>query len=213
MSEKKNPNPAVAGRFFRRLAVKIIFALVLAAALGGAGYFGWKKFTAVKAERLRGMVTRELNFCAELVVTKASYSEIVSIKKSAIAGMARSYSIVRYGAVIRMGIGDITQAAVYVSPDSKSVYVDLPELAVLGNDITDFEVFDEGRSIFVPIQTQEIFDEIKKSQDEVLARILETGLRQESEEHAKSLITRVLSAMGFEFITVTSSATAAEPLP
>jgi hypothetical protein len=202
MSEKKKAKSSTAGRFFKRLAVKIILTAALIAALAAAAYFGWKKLTAVKAERLRTMVTRELNYCAELSVTKTSYSEIVSIKKTAIAGMARSYSIVRYGAVIRMGFEDITQSAVYVSPDSKSAYVDLPALIVLGNDITNFEVFDEARSIFVSIQTQEIFDEIKKSQNEVLARILETGLQKESEEHAKSLITRILSAMGFENISV-----------
>jgi hypothetical protein len=203
-NDKKNNNKLVS--FFtggiKRIVIKIIIILALIAALACGGYFGYKKLMAVKVERLRMMVSRELQYCAELVVTKTSYSEIVSIKKSTMMGIARSYSIVRYNAVIRVGISDVTKSGVYVSPDGKSVYVTLPPLDVLGNDITGFEVFDEGRNIFVPIQTQEIFDEIKKSQDETLSRILESGLMKESETYTKTLVTRILSAMGFENIVV-----------
>jgi hypothetical protein len=187
----------------KKFFLKIVLVVVVVCALAFGGYFGYKKLMRTKVERLRAFVTQEISFCAELVVSKAAYSEIVSIKKSAMAGFARSYSIVRYSAVIRMGIEDVTQSGVYVSPDAKSVYVRLPPLEVLGNDVTGFEVFDEARNIFVPIRTQEIFDEIGKSQDEALARVLGEGLKKESEDHAVGLVTRILSAMGFRNITVT----------
>jgi hypothetical protein len=188
----------------KKIFLKILFAAVVIGALACAGYFGSKKLMSVKVEKLGALVSREISYCAELVVSKTAYSEIVTIKKQdELVGLARSYSIVRFKAVVRMGIADITRSGVGISPDAKTVYVNLPPLEVLGNDITEFEVFDEKQSIFVPIKTQEIFDEIRERQKEVLIGILRDGFKAESERHAVALVTRVLSAMGFENVKVT----------
>jgi hypothetical protein len=133
---------------------------------------------------------------------KNTYSNIVTLKRSTLWGLARSYAIVRYTAVARVGVADLTQSEVHISEDAKSVVLRLPPVAVLSNAITSQEVFDESTNVFVPINTQEIFAEIDRSREDTLAALLADGLITEAETYAVTLMTRILTAMGFTSIRV-----------
>jgi hypothetical protein len=195
MAAKKN-------RQVTKIVTRLCLILVIAGALCVGGWFGWKGLTAVKSERLRAMVSRELQYCAELTTVKNTYSNIVTLKRSTFWGLARSYTIVRYTAVARVGIADLTKSEVHISEDANSVVLRLPPVEVLSNAITSQEVFDESKNVFVPITTQEIFDEIDLSRDETLAAMVADGLVAEAETSTVTLMTRILAAMGFTSVTV-----------
>jgi hypothetical protein len=183
------------------IVTRLCKVLLIAWFLFIGGWFCWQRFTAVKAERLRAMVSRELQYCAELSVVKNTYSNIVTLKRSTLWGLARSYAIVRYTAVARVGIADLTKREVQVGADAKSVVLRLPPVEVLSNAIVSQEVFDEVTNVFVPITTQELFDEIDRSRDETLAALIADGLITEAQNYTVTLMTRILTAMGFAAIT------------
>jgi phosphate/sulfate permease len=185
-----------------KIVTRLCTVLLIAVLLCIGGWFGWQRLTAVKAERLRAMVSRELQYCAELSVVKNTYSNIVTLKRSTFFGLARSYAIVRYTAVARVGIADLTKSEVRVGEDAKSVVLRLPPVEVLSNAIVGQEVFDEVTNVFVPITTQELFDEIDRSRDETLAALIADGLITEAQNYTVTLMTRILTAMGFAAITV-----------
>jgi hypothetical protein len=191
-----------AHRFTGKLVMRLCTVLLIAGLLAVGGWFGWQRLTAVKAERLRAMVSRELRYCAELSVVKNTYSNIVTLKRSTFFGLARSYTIVRYTAVARVGIADLTKSEVVVSGDGKSVVLRLPPVEVLSNAITSQAVFDETTNIFLPINTQEVFDEIDLSREETLAALIAEGLITEAETYTVTLMTRILTAMGFTSVTI-----------
>jgi hypothetical protein len=186
----------------RKVVTRLCLILVIAGALCVGGWFGWQRLTAVKVERLRAMVSSELQYCAELSVVKNTYSNVVTLKRSTLWGLARSYAIVRYTAVARVGIADLTKSEVQISEDAKSVVLRLPPVELLSNDIVRQEIFDESRNVFVPITTQEIFDEIDLSRKETLSSLIAEGLITEAETYTVTLMTRILTAMGFTSVIV-----------
>ena len=186
----------------RKIMIRLCLSLAIAGALCVGGWFGWQRLTAVKVERLRAMVSRELQYCAELTTVKNTYSNIVTLKRSTLWGLARSYTIARYTAVARVGIADLTKSEVHISEDGKSVVLRLPPVEVLSNAIVSQEVFDESRNVFVPITTQEVFDEIDRSREETLPALVAEGLVTEAETYTVTLMTRILTAIGFTSIRV-----------
>jgi hypothetical protein len=209
-TEKEPEMPRKPARKIRRkkagrgrvIVIRLCLALVLAGVLCVGAYLGWQRFTAVKVERLRAMVSRELQYCAELSVVKNTYSNIVTLKRSTLWGLARSFTIVRYTAVARVGIADLTKSEVQIGGEAKSVVLHLPPVEVLSNAITGQEVFDEMTNVFLPISTQDIFDEIDLSREETLDALIADGLIIEAEAYTITLMTRILTAMGFTTITV-----------
>ena len=119
-----------------KILFKIIVILALVCSLFFGGKFGWQKLGEVKTEKSSAIVFRELQKCAELAVVKNTYSDIISIKKTRIAGLAKTYRIVKYTGLIRGGISDISKAKISVSNRRKSVKVELPPVEVLSNDIS-----------------------------------------------------------------------------
>ena len=190
-------------KFLNTVLTKIIIALILAAAILFGGKFGWQKLGEIKTEKSSALVFRELKRCAELVTVKNTYSDIISIKKTRIAGLAKSYSIVKYTGVIRGGISDIKKAKFTVSERGRSVEVVLPPIEVLSNDISSIEIFDEGKSAFVSISAQEIMAEIRFNQESASAEILETGFLKEAQDQAVRITESFLFAAGFEKVSVT----------
>ncbi|WP_147615753.1 DUF4230 domain-containing protein [Treponema pectinovorum] len=189
-------------KILQSLVFKIVFFAFVLCALGSGSYILKKKLTAISIHSNRSLISGELKNCQELSTLKYGYSEIVSIKKTRIAGLAKSFSIVRYSAVIRVGIIDFGKATIEVSATKKKVYVKLPVCEILSNEITDMEVFDEARSVFVPIATQEIFDLIKESQAEKQQSLIEAGIIKEAQERSVNLTKSILSALGFSDIRV-----------
>ena len=186
----------------RRLLLKIIFAALLLCALGAGAYFGRKKITEIKLAKKYMRIERQLVLCRELVTVKLRYSEIVSIKKSGALGVAKSYSIVKYSGVARAGIADVSKIAAIVSKDGKSVSISLPKSELLGNEIASQEIFDEKRSIFVPITMKEIFDGIEESRASAAERLVAEGLLDDADVQARAVLRASMTALGFENVTI-----------
>ena len=205
-SEPKEKIPAkknkIILRLFNKVLLKVLLILILATILFFGGKFGWKKLGEIKTEKSSAIVFRELVRCSELVTVKNSYSDIISIKKTRIAGFAKTFSIIKYTGVIRGGIADISQAKISVSQRGKSVSVILPSVEVLSNDISNIEVFDESKSIFVTISLKDVMNEIRFNQESSSAEILETGFLGEAESQAVKIVESVLKAAGFEEVSV-----------
>ena len=187
---------------FVTVFLRLIFFIVLIGAIVFGGYFGWKKFTQVKTEKLHTAVSRTLTACAELTLYKMSYTDVVAIKKSAALGLAKSYSIVKYSGLLRAGIKNFEDIIFTISDDRKTITVSIPPSELLGNDIVTMRVFDEKNNIFVPINTQEIFDEIEEAKDESAKEILAEGLLDDADNRAELYIKQVLTSFGFESIEI-----------
>ena len=185
-----------------KILTRIILILALITALFFGGKFSWQKLGEIKTEKSSAIVFRELEKCAELVTAKNTYSDIISIKKTRIAGFAKSFSIIKYTGVIRGGIKDISQAQVKIYDRGRKVKVLLPKMEILSNDISSIEVFDEGKSIFVSISVKEIMEEIRFNQETASAEILETGFLSEAESHAAKIFKSILYASGFKEVEV-----------
>ena len=186
----------------RLLLLKIVLAAVLLCALGAGAYFGWKKITEIKLAKKYMRIERQLVLCRELVTVKLRYSEIVSIKKSGALGVAKSYSIVKYSGVARAGIADVSKIAPTVSRDGKSVSLTLPKSELLGNEIASQEIFDEKRSIFVPITMKEIFDGIEESRAGAAERLVAEGLLDDADAQAQAVLRASMTALGFENVAI-----------
>ena len=185
-----------------KILTRIILILALITALFFGGKFSWQKFGEIKTEKSSAIVFRELEKCAELVTAKNTYSDIISIKKTRIAGFAKSFSIIKYTGIIRGGIKDISKAQVKISERGKKARVILPKMEVLSNDISSIEVFDESKSIFVSISIKEIMEEIRFNQETASTEILETGFLSEAESHAAKIFESILYASGFKEVEV-----------
>ena len=186
----------------RYLLLKIVLAAVLLSALAAAAYFGRRKFFEVKLAKKYMRIERQLVLCSELVTVKVRYSEIVSIKKSGALGVAKSYSIVKYSGVARAGIADVSKIVPTVSKDGKSVSLTLPKSELLGNEIAFQEVFDEKRSIFVPITMKEIFEGIEESKTSAGERLIAEGLLDDADAQAKAALRASMTALGFENVAI-----------
>ena len=186
----------------RRLLLKIVLAALLLCALGAGAYFGAKKISAVKLAKKYMRIERQLVLCRELVTVKLRYSEIVSIKKSGALGVAKSYSIVKYSGIARAGIADVSKITATVSKDGKSVSLTLPKSELLGNEIASQEVFDEKRSIFVPITMKEIFDGIEGSRASAAERLVSEGLLEDADAQAQTVLRASMTALGFENVAI-----------
>ena len=186
----------------RYLLLKIVLAAVLLSALAAAAYFGRRKFFEVKLAKKYMRIERQLVLCSELVTVKVRYSEIVSIKKSGALGVAKRYSIVKYSGVARAGIADVSKIVPTVSKDGKSVSLTLPKSELLGNEIAFQEVFDEKRSIFVPITMKEIFEGIEESKTSAGERLIAEGLLDDADAQAKAALRASMTALGFENVAI-----------
>ncbi|MCR4733580.1 MAG: DUF4230 domain-containing protein [Treponema sp.] len=193
-SEKKSKIPSA---FF----IKLIVILSLIIVICIAGLIFYIKFANPTIENRRLLVDEQLSYCQELVTVKYRYSDIVSVKKS--VSISTSYAIVKYDGIIRIGIADMAMVDYEVYNHGKSVRLTIPAPEILGNDIVSQSVFDEHRSIFVPLTMEEVFVEIDKARQEQLDDVLQKGqLLDEAAEYAKRIITLSMKACGFEEVLV-----------
>lgn len=194
----KKKNKKSVSPFFNKIIVRLVWIIILLAIFAGASYFAIKKLTKVEKESKFAMIDKQLSYCQELVTAKYRYSDIVTIKKT--SGFAKSYSIIKYTGLLRVGIADFTDISYNLSLDGKTVKIKLPEAEILGNDIVKQEVFDEKDSIFVPISTQEIFDEIDNARFQTQEDMLAEGILEDAELYAQQIIRQFLLSLGFEKI-------------
>lgn len=183
-----------------RFLTKIIIILFLLIVLLGGGYFVFQKKFTPKKEVNVAIVMSQLTLCQELVTAKNRYSDIVTVNKS--KWMGKSYTIVKYTGIIRLGISDITQSDIEIFNDGKSLKIKLPDVEVLGNDIESQEVFDESHNIFIPITLDEVFTELEKSKTNTLEELIDDGILDEARINAKRIIQNIMLAAGFEEVIV-----------
>ncbi len=186
--------------FFKKIAVRIIWIVILVLLFAGASYYTIKKITKVESETKHSLVERQLSFCQELVTTKYRYSDIVTLKKS--SGFAKSYSIIKYSGLMRVGIADFTDISYNLSIDGKTIKVKLPKAEILGNELVSQSVFDEKQSVFIPISTQEIFDEIDSARREYEDEMIAEGILDQARLYASNIITQFLLSAGFEKVII-----------
>ena len=184
----------------KKIIVRVIVGIVIALVLLCGGYFGFKHFGIVRTESKIALVDRQLSYCQELVTAKYRYSDIITLKKS--SGFAKSYSIIKYTGLIRAGIADITDVSYSVSLDGKTITLTVPPAEILGNEIVSQGVFDEKQSIWVPISTQEVFDEIEKAKTAAMEDMIAEGVLDEAREYAVRVITQFMLALGFEDVKI-----------
>ena len=184
----------------KKIFVRVLVVIVVVLVLLCGGYFGFKHFGIVRTESKIALVDRQLSYCQELVTAKYRYSDIITLKKS--SGFAKSYSIIRYTGLIRAGIADITDVSYSVSLDGKTITLTVPQAEILGNEIVSQGVFDEKQSIWVPISTQEVFDEIEKAKSEAVEEMITEGVLEEAREYAVRVITQFMLALGFEDVKI-----------
>ncbi len=194
----KKKNQKSVSPFFNKIIVRLVWIIILLAIFAGASYFAITKLTKVEKESKFAMIDKQLSYCQELVTAKYRYSDIVTIKKT--SGFAKSYSIIKYNGLLRVGIADFTDISYNLSLDGKTVKIKLPKAEILGNDIVKQEVFDEKDSIFVPISTQEIFDEIDNARFQTQEDMLAEGILEDAELYAQQIIRQFLLSLGFEKI-------------
>lgn len=197
MEEKKTKKRAGLGT---RILLRIVSIVVIVLILLCGGFFAYKRLSVVKTESKLALVDRQLSYCQELVTAKYRYSDIITLKKS--AGFSKSYSIIKYTGLVRAGIADITDISYSVSLDGKTITLSVPAAEVLGNEIVSQSVFDEKQSVFVPISTQEIFDEIDKAKAEAVEDMIAEGVLEEAREYAVRVITQFMLALGFEEVKI-----------
>ena len=200
MREKKSKIEKKASGILAKVILRIVTIVVIAAILLVGGYFGFKKFTTVKSENKVALVDKQLSFCQELVTAKYRYSDIITLKKT--AGLAKSYSIIKYTGLVRVGIADFTDLTYSISMDGKSITLKVPQTEILGNELVSQSIFDEKRSIFVPITTQEIFDEIESAKTEAVEDMVAEGILDEARDYAVRIITQFMLALGFEEVKI-----------
>ena len=184
----------------KKIITRVIVITLLVLLLLCGGYFAFKRFGVVKTETKLAMVDHQLSDCQELVTAKFRYSDIITLKKS--AGFSKSYSIIKYTGIIRAGLADITDVSYSVSLDGKTITLSVPQAEILGNEIVSQSVFDEKQSIFIPISTQEIFDEIDKAKDEAVEEMIAEGVLEEARDYAIRIITQFMLALGFEEVKI-----------
>ena len=206
--KKQKPEKQKRDGFAKRLIMKVVLRMVTILILLGALFFisrlTFAKILKVTVAKKHALVERELAEVAELTLFKMRYSDIATIKKKNM--LAKAYSIVRYVGTVRAGIASISETEIYISEDGKIIDVILPRSEILGNDITSQEVFDEQRSIFLPITVQEIFDEIDAAKQQVAEELLGDGLLEESDARAQKLVRQMLSKLNFSEINVVTKA-------
>lgn len=194
---KRFPKP---DSLLTKIVLRVVTILVIAGIVIGCFLAVQRKYKNPEVAKKYALVEKQLSFCQELVTLKYRYSDIVSIKKT--AGFSKSYSLIKYSGIIRAGIADVTDISYSVSIDGKKVYLTIPEAEILGNEIVKQDIFDENSSIFVPITTKEIFDEIKKSQDETCQDLISDGLLEDARNYAIQIITQFMHSVGFEDVVI-----------
>ncbi len=183
-------------RLLTKILLRIFTILIIAAIVLAGGYIGLKKFTQVRQESKSALIERQLSFCQELITAKYRYSDIITLKKS--AGFSKSYSIIKYRGIIRAGIADVTDISYDVSLNGKKIILKMPDAEILGNEISDQEVFDEKQSIFVPITTQEIFDEIESARKQAAEDMIADGILNDAKLYAENIVRQFMLSIGFE---------------
>ena len=195
----KNTHPVLT-KVLVRLTTVVTLAVLATAVFIILTWHIKNTFFTEKKEIHEAMVTQQLLSVQELITQKYRYSDIITLKKS--LGFSKSYSIVKFTGIIRAGIADVSKIEFKISSDKKTIKLKVPKSEVLGNDIVEQAVFDEKRSLFVPITTQEIFEEIDSVRNSIAEEIVGEGLLEDADREAHKAIMQMMYAIGFESVQI-----------
>jgi hypothetical protein len=185
-----------------RLLTKLIIVLVLVIILLGGGYYVFTKKIIPEPKVNISIVSSQLSLCQELVTAKYYYSEVVTSPKTALKGKLKRLAIVKFSGVIRIGIADLTKSEYEIDTDSKVLKIKLPDVEILGNDISNYESYDEVKNLFVPISTGEVLSGIQKTKDDISDELVNDKIKKDARTQAAGIIQQMFLAAGFEEVIV-----------
>lgn len=165
-------------------------------------YVTCKRMFKVQSERTHQALTNQVLHIAELTTIKNNYSDIVCIKKSAVGGIVKAHSIIKVSGSIRIGVNELTRSKIYIDKKKNKVEIQMPHCVILDNTLISQEVFDERKSLFVPITTQEIFNEINSTMAEYSAKAEYNDLINEADARLIELVTATVKGVGFKDVHV-----------
>src|SRR5574344_502729 len=178
-----------------KLKIKIIFLIVLIAASSVSSVLVYKSIKQPKKTVTEALVKEKIENCAELTTIKYEYQDRVTIKKSAAFGLIKGYSAVRYSAVARIGVPDISKVEASIFADTITIKV--PKSILLDNTIQSMEQFDEMSSCFVSVNIGEMLPMINESKDTVSKSIKIENLKKEADERNKILFSSMFNNLGY----------------
>ncbi len=190
-SRRQRGNPLCFLSFLKVFCILLLCFLFLFAVQEGRNHL-----RKVKVEKMHTSLSQQFLKVAELTVIKVNYSDCVGIKKSAVAGMSRAYSIVKFSGTVRVGIRDAGKIRISISDGGDVVRIVLPKSEILDETIVSQEVFDEKQGLFVNVSTQDVFDEITVARKEKLAELKDSSILSDADRRTGELMQSFASSLG-----------------
>ena len=179
---------------------KICFFVIAVLALIFVFFVEYRRLQKVEKSTNKEVVTSSIERAAELTVLKNNYTDVVCVKKTKFNGLAKSYAIIKYTGQIRAGVPSVKDIKIQFNELLETVHVIVPHAEILSNALISQEVFDEKQNIFVPISTQEIFDEIIAGQTETEINLVNSGFLNDVDLQTRGVIKEILIGCGYSNI-------------
>lgn len=140
--------------------------------------------------------------CSELVSYKCRYTDVV-YRDRALSFMpsTRGYSIVRFTALVTLGIANTLDIRTNISSDGKEIDITLPPCGILSNDIEKEEAITE-EGTFLRVSTEDMLESIDNAREEMEQSLVSSGFLEDADEHAREAVAQMMEAMGFERVNV-----------
>ncbi|MBO4368084.1 MAG: DUF4230 domain-containing protein [Clostridia bacterium] len=194
-------------RRHRRGFGMLLFRIILLAAVVVALMLGWNYYKEQSFKGIIGhdtgltdtIVMEKLQEIGQLVTYSYEYSNVREIKDSRqifgwnIPGTTHTIQL-KYNGVIKVGY-EVSDIKVSVDNDTKTIFVDLPEVKVTDNYIDmDNLSYAEQNNIFNPISGDEITGSLDSIKSEELEKAENAGIYELAEGNAKSQISGLFEA-------------------
>ena len=185
----------------------LLFRIILLAAVVVALMLGWNYYKEQSFKGIIGhdtgltdtIVMEKLQEIGQLVTYSYEYSNVREIKDSRqifgwnIPGTTHTIQL-KYNGVIKVGY-EVSDIKVSVDNDTKTIFVDLPEVKVTDNYIDmDNLSYAEQNNIFNPISGDEITGSLDSIKSEELEKAENAGIYELAEGNAKSQISGLFEA-------------------
>ena len=174
-------------RWLRISLIIILVLLVVSVGLGSASY------TASRIVRLG------LKDIGELTTQAGYFTNVQVIKNSKeIYGwtipLTKSKYIFSYDGIVKAGI-DFSQIDVQTNEITKCIEVILPEAEIFSLEIDpeSLEIYDESKSVFTPLDLEDINNSFTTLQEEVRLQAIENGILDNAFENAKLVVENMLA--------------------
>ena len=209
--ETETPRRRRAGRVIRRaagrgaagLAKMILQPVITAVIILAVIYFGWKYLPDVFSSRteITDLVAESrLEAIGEFATYEYTYTDVKEkwnsrylLENIQIPGTT-NYQKYAYTGVIKVGY-QVADMKIHVDNLRKEIYVTLPDPQVLSNTIEqDTSYYQQSNNILNPIRGDAVAAMEQEVKQEELAKAEAKGIYTLAEEHARELITNLLSS-------------------